>query len=335
MHSLYYTVITLFSRVPTLSRVTHLIPLWSYTPHGHWKQILLNIALFIPLGYFLPSIFESTRHPYLWALFAALLVSASVELTQFLTYRGMLDVDDLISNVCGAAVGLPIYASVEKHRQDERGRQAEKWMPVVLIAAGLVGCIMVAVPAAKSSIDVKVAKEYQFTIASITASDNVLVLEGECFFYDRKTPSYTIMIDGMEATTTANGQTFRAEVSETEHKAGVDIKFRGFPPMPTWVWINRERVEYVAGEVPVIPGLPESAVLKGWNEEYDTLIYQDGERLLWLIGKEIDKNTEVIYHIHTDEPEKLPERRVQYGFDNRGFVYQHDIPHLTSITKCI
>ena len=59
--------------------------------------------------------------------------------------------------------------------------------------------------------------------------------------------------------------------------------------------------------------------LKAWNEEYDTLVYQDGERLLWLIGTEIDKNTEVIYHIHTDEPEKLPERRVQYGFDNRGF----------------
>ena len=48
-------------------------------------------------------------------------------------------------------------------------------------------------------------------------------------------------------------------------------------------------------------------------------VYQDGERLLWLIGKEIDKNTEVIYHIHTDEPEKLPEKRIQYGFDNRGF----------------
>ena len=46
---------------------------------------------------------------------------------------------------------------------------------------------------------------------------------------------------------------------------------------------------------------------------------QDVERLLWLIGTEIDKSTEVIYHIHTDEPEKLPENRVQYGFDNRGF----------------
>ena len=71
--------------------------------------------------------------------------------------------------------------------------------------------------------------------------------------------------------------------------------------------------------MPVIKGLPEGVVLKAWNEEYDTLVYLDGNRVLWLIGTEIDKNTEVICHIHTDEPEKLPERRVQYGFDNRGF----------------
>lgn len=115
-----------------------------------------------------------------------------------------------------------------------------------------------------------------------------------------------------------DGEKFRAE-AEVSGKAEVQVKFRGFPVMPTGVWINGERIEYVAGDVSVISGLPEDAVLKAWNEEYDTLVYQDGERLLWLIGKEIDKNTEVIYHIHTDEPEKLPERRVQYGFDNRGF----------------
>lgn len=142
--------ITLLSRVPTLTRTIHLIPLWSFTSHGHGRQILLNIALFIPLGYFLASSFESTRHPRVWPIITALATSAGIELTQFLTYRGMLDVDDLISNCCGAAVGLLIYKSVEKLSRDGRGRQSEKWMPVVLITACLIGCIMVAVPAAKS-----------------------------------------------------------------------------------------------------------------------------------------------------------------------------------------
>ena len=145
------------------------------------------------------------------------------------------------------------------------------------------------------------------------------MIEGESFLYDRKTPSYTILIDSIEATTVVDGQVFRAEVSRIDHKAEVQVKFRGFPAMPTGIWINDDRIEYVVVEIPVIDGLPETAVLKAWNEEYDTLVYQDGYRLLWLIGSVIDKNTEIIYHIHTTEPEMLPEKRIQYGFDNRGF----------------
>ena len=91
----------------------------------------------------------------MWPIITALATSAGIELTQFLTYRGMLDVDDLVSNVCGAAVGLLIHEAMEKLSRDGRGRQAEKWMTAVLIAAYFIGCIMVAVPAAKSSIDVK------------------------------------------------------------------------------------------------------------------------------------------------------------------------------------
>lgn len=120
--------ITLFSRMPMLSRVTHLAPLWTFTSHGHGRQILLIIALFIPRGYFLSGIFSTSCHPRLWALLSTLLVSASIEVLQYLTYRGMLDVDDLVSNVCGAALGLLIYTCVEKHRQNGQGWQAEKWM---------------------------------------------------------------------------------------------------------------------------------------------------------------------------------------------------------------
>ena len=259
----------------------------------------------------------------MWPLFAALLVSASVELTQFLTYLGMMDVDDLVSNVCGATIGILIYTSVEKHRQGGRGIQVEKWMPAVLIAAGLIGCIMVALPAAKSSIDVKVTKEFKFSVSSVALDDGQIDIEGECFLYDRATPTYTLIIGGSEVSTTVKDKKFRAAVDHLDEKAEVEIRFKGYPAMPTGVWIKPSTagfaIEYVAGEIPVIKGLPERAVLKGWNEEYDTLVYQEGDRLLWLIGTEIDKKTEVIYHIHTDEPEKLPEKRVPYGFDNRGF----------------
>lgn len=132
--------ITVFSRFPTLCRTIHLIPLWSYTSHEHTRQILLNIVLFVPVGYFLANF----TFPC-FTLVISLGISLCVELIQFLTYRGILDVDDLISNVCGAAVGLLIYrllCKVDKQRL----------MAWIMIAAGLMGCIMVAVSAAKSNI---------------------------------------------------------------------------------------------------------------------------------------------------------------------------------------
>ena len=98
--------ITILSRTTIAVRIVHLVPMWSYTSHGYNRQILLNIALFIPLGYFLSDIFSSSHHPYLWSIRLALLVSVVVEIVQFLTYRGMLDVDDLTSNGLGAVIGI-------------------------------------------------------------------------------------------------------------------------------------------------------------------------------------------------------------------------------------
>ena len=312
----YILFVTLFSRIPTLSRATYLIPLWSYASHGHGKQIILNVCLFIPLGYFLASAFSTSKHPRLWPILLALFVSAAVETVQFLTYRGTLDVDDLTSNGLGAAVGLLIYTILDMHKQ---GGQAIKWMSGVLIAAGFAGCIMVAVSSAKSNISTRITKQFQFSISSVAVENGRSTIEGECFLYDRATPAYTLLVGGSEASTTIVGKMFIATIDQPGGKAEVEIRFKGFPVMPTGTWINDDKVEYVGGIEPLISSMPETAVLKAYSPDFDTLVYQDCDRIRWLIGTEIDKNTEIIYHIHTDEPEKLPENRVQYGFDNRGF----------------
>ena len=255
--------------------------------------------------------------------------------------------DDLISNCCGATVGLLIYKAVEKHGGDG----VSKWAGRTMITAALVGCIMVAVPVAKSNISTRITEQFWFSVSSVTLDDK-LSIAGECYLYDRATPDYTIFVGGTQATTVVDGEKFRAE-AKINGKAEVQVKFKGYPAMPTGIWINGERLEYVTGEVPVIKGLPEPAVLKAWNEEYDTFVYEDDGRLLWLIGTEIDKNTEVIYHIYTTQPELLPENRIQYGFDNRGFrvgtervgnelepidyyrVFEREIPQDYSVTAVV
>lgn len=70
-----------------------------------------NVVMFIPIGMFLPTIWHNMRR--LWKV---LLTSAGVifviEITQLLSLRGSCDVDDLILNLCGIAVGYVLWQSI-------------------------------------------------------------------------------------------------------------------------------------------------------------------------------------------------------------------------------
>lgn len=72
-----------------------------------------NVILFVPMGIFLPLLCKPMRR--LWRV---LLVTAGiiilVELGQVLTLLGRCDVDDVILNVLGAAIGYGIYKLLEK-----------------------------------------------------------------------------------------------------------------------------------------------------------------------------------------------------------------------------
>ena len=67
-----------------------------------------NIIMFIPLGLLLPIIF-----PKLATLFRVLLVTSAlitvVEILQLFTLVGSCDIDDLILNVLGSAIGYGIF----------------------------------------------------------------------------------------------------------------------------------------------------------------------------------------------------------------------------------
>lgn len=67
-----------------------------------------NTLLFIPLGFFLPKLHERLSSFPRVLLSTAAIITA-VEVTQMLTLLGRCDVDDLILNVLGAAIGYGIY----------------------------------------------------------------------------------------------------------------------------------------------------------------------------------------------------------------------------------
>ena len=86
--------LTVLSR-STQNTAVHLVPFWSYSRWGLTRQNKANILMFIPIG--------ALGGKYGLCLAAGF--SLAIELVQLITRRGKFDVDDIIGNVLGAAIG--------------------------------------------------------------------------------------------------------------------------------------------------------------------------------------------------------------------------------------
>ena len=67
-----------------------------------------NVIMFIPLGFLLPRVFEKLNRFRKVLLTTALIITA-VEIIQLLTLVGSCDIDDLILNMTGAAMGYELH----------------------------------------------------------------------------------------------------------------------------------------------------------------------------------------------------------------------------------
>jgi len=78
-----------------------------YTPRAWITNVGGNIALFIPLGVFIPVLFPKAR-AWGWGQFIlrAVLLITSMELLQLLLMCGQGDIDDVILNVFGMCIGF-------------------------------------------------------------------------------------------------------------------------------------------------------------------------------------------------------------------------------------
>ena len=69
-----------------------------------WLNVILNVAMFVPLGILLPLLTKNYRRWYL-ILAEGFGTSLVIEIVQYITARGLFDVDDLFNNTLGAMIG--------------------------------------------------------------------------------------------------------------------------------------------------------------------------------------------------------------------------------------
>lgn len=94
LYVLFVLWITVFSREPGTIRVFQ--GLFWEIEMGYWNNILQNIALFIPLG----VIVGGKR-----GIVAGVILSMGIEAIQYTAALGYCELDDVMNNTIGAAIG--------------------------------------------------------------------------------------------------------------------------------------------------------------------------------------------------------------------------------------
>ena len=84
---------------------------WNNFSAKNWANVLLNVAMFGPLGFLLPLLGKNFRKWYV-TLPTGFGVSLAIELFQLAMGRGICDVDDLFCNTLGAAIGYFIIMTI-------------------------------------------------------------------------------------------------------------------------------------------------------------------------------------------------------------------------------
>ena len=126
---------TLFSRQPTgnnrvnfmlfysiirsLKFPVHLDDYIHYLLSGQYDKVftttkpletaLLNILLFIPMGYLLPILLDANKGKLKVIMVCSAVCSLCIEIIQTITSLGWFDIDDLFCNVVGSIIGFLMY----------------------------------------------------------------------------------------------------------------------------------------------------------------------------------------------------------------------------------
>ena len=96
----YYTVLC---REPGTDLIFK--PLFWELSRGAWRDIFLNILLFVPLGFLLGS-----RK----GILLGFLLSVFVEITQLIFHLGFCEMDDVLNNTIGMVIGTLLFAVIKQ-----------------------------------------------------------------------------------------------------------------------------------------------------------------------------------------------------------------------------
>ena len=119
LYALLILYMTLLSREAKVKAGMKLELLWSVKAAINskagwtaWAQIIGNACFFIPLGFMLSYLHPGMEKKRVWIwILVCIGFSVAIEVLQYVTGRGFMDVDDVVCNGVGAAIGAALGRS--------------------------------------------------------------------------------------------------------------------------------------------------------------------------------------------------------------------------------
>lgn len=118
---------------------------WNNFSMKNWLNVLLNVAMFVPLGGLLPLLYKKCRRWYV-TVPVGFAFSLTVELIQLATGKGICDVDDLFANSLGTVIGFAAVMLLLSSfgEKGKRLKPALAYCGLFLALLGGIGSIFVA-----------------------------------------------------------------------------------------------------------------------------------------------------------------------------------------------
>ena len=330
------------------------------------RLILSNIAMFVPFGFMLSAAIPIKSRVKRGAIVisSALVFSLVIEALQHLLMRGQFDIDDLVTNTVGAAVGFAVYVVLRKIISDRHVFNTVASAIAVLIVIVSIAVLVTGYGGQGIEADAT-AGAFCFQIEEAKLDGQTLSISGFTFRYVHPDGEPTITLrsvdSGAEIKLDVNYGLATPEVNEyflcdynygnTGFTAtGTVNPDTEYEIMVRWPWmvstssdvfITGDDVHYkntkafVAPDVSDAPDLKEiveNGAIRVYRPDYHCWIYQYNGAIYWIADTgfnfESDNTTLIQYQLYTTQFSNLPERRIANGhrWDNiSGNFESHEL----------
>lgn len=102
-----------------------------------WRNIILNILMFAPLGFMLPIIFKKCEKWYITYL-TGFVAALFIEAIQFIYKRGIFELDDILNNTLGCIIGYGIVMICESLFRRKSTSQKNKGLAIIVYQMPLI-----------------------------------------------------------------------------------------------------------------------------------------------------------------------------------------------------